>query len=169
MQRTEMYTSNQSFPECAWTPLRFRYSENHLWESPTWQPSVAKQRLVDSIYVVTHKRNNKGTVASGVYFRSTLRYKEDTNPVRHGGVLLSAPLHASTTLHNLLIVTVQIANKMGFHKKKPKGSKLQTNPLVREGVPHQETRNRQTENKNLVLGPRWEPDTKADWPTNRRS
>jgi hypothetical protein len=29
-------------------------------------------------------------------------------------------------------------------------SKLQTRPFVREGSPHQETRNRQTENKNLV-------------------
>jgi hypothetical protein len=38
-------------------------------------------------------------------------------PVRYGGVLLSAPLHACTTLHNLLNVTVQIANKMGFKKK----------------------------------------------------
>jgi hypothetical protein len=29
-------------------------------------------------------------------------------------------------------------------------SKLQTRPLVREGAPHQETRNRQTENKNIL-------------------
>jgi hypothetical protein len=48
-------------------------------------------------------------------------------------------------------------------------SKLQTHPLVREGATHQETRNRQTENKNLVMGSRWEPDTKTDWPTDRRS
>jgi hypothetical protein len=38
--------------------------------------------------------------------------------VRYGGVLLSAPLHASVTLHNLLNVPVQFANKMGFQKKK---------------------------------------------------
>jgi hypothetical protein len=37
--------------------------------------------------------------------------------VRYGGVLLSAPLHAYVTLHNLLNVPVQIANKMGFQKK----------------------------------------------------
>jgi hypothetical protein len=29
-------------------------------------------------------------------------------------------------------------------------SKLQTHPLVREGTPYQETRNRRTENKNLM-------------------
>jgi hypothetical protein len=29
-------------------------------------------------------------------------------------------------------------------------SKLQTHPLVREGAPHQETRNFQTENRNVV-------------------
>jgi hypothetical protein len=40
-------------------------------------------------------------------------------------------------------------------------SKLQTRPLVREGAPHQETRNRQTENKK--------PDTKTDWQTDRGS
>jgi hypothetical protein len=48
-------------------------------------------------------------------------------------------------------------------------SKLETHPLVREGVPHQETHNRQTENKNLVMGSRCEPDTKANCPTDRRS
>jgi hypothetical protein len=31
---------------------------------------------------------------------------------------------------------------------------LHTNPLVREGVPHQGTSNCQTENKNLVMGSR---------------
>jgi hypothetical protein len=31
-------------------------------------------------------------------------------------------------------------------------TKLQTHPLVREGVSQQETRNYQTENKNLVMG-----------------
>jgi hypothetical protein len=49
------------------------------------------------------------------------RIKTDTGslgPVRYGGVLLSAPLHASVTLHNLLNVSVQFANKMGFQKKK---------------------------------------------------
>jgi hypothetical protein len=40
-------------------------------------------------------------------------------------------------------------------------SKLQTRPLV-EGAPYQETSNRQTENKNLVMSSRWEPDTKTD-------
>jgi hypothetical protein len=40
--------------------------------------------------------------------------------VRYGGVLLSAPLHASVTLHNLLNVPVKFANKMGFKKKKKK-------------------------------------------------
>jgi hypothetical protein len=32
----------------------------------------------------------------------------------------------------------------------------------REGAPHQETRNCQSENKNLVMGSRWEPDTKIN-------
>jgi hypothetical protein len=41
-------------------------------------------------------------------------------------------------------------------------SKLQTRPLVREGAPQQETGNHQTENKNLVMGSRWETDTKTD-------
>jgi hypothetical protein len=48
-------------------------------------------------------------------------------------------------------------------------SKLQTNPLVREGAQHQEIRNRWTENKNLAMESRWEPDTKIEWPTDRRS
>jgi hypothetical protein len=33
-------------------------------------------------------------------------------------------------------------------------SKLQTRPLVREGAPHQETRNRRTENNNLAMSSR---------------
>jgi hypothetical protein len=47
--------------------------------------------------------------------------------------------------------------------------KLQTHPLVREGAQHQETHNCQTENKNLVMGSRWDPDAKTDCPTDRRS
>jgi hypothetical protein len=47
-------------------------------------------------------------------------------------------------------------------------SKLQTHPLLREGVQHQETHSCHIENKSLVIGSRWEPDTKA-WPTDRRS
>jgi hypothetical protein len=42
-------------------------------------------------------------------------------------------------------------------------NKLQTHPLVRESTPHQETHNYQTENKSLVTGSIWEPDTKTDW------
>jgi hypothetical protein len=45
-------------------------------------------------------------------------------------------------------------------------SKLQTHPLVREGAPYQETRNRQRDKRNLVMGSRWDPDTKTDWPTD---
>jgi hypothetical protein len=37
-------------------------------------------------------------------------------PVRYGGVLLNAPLHASLTLHSLLNVPVQFANKMKLEK-----------------------------------------------------
>jgi hypothetical protein len=48
-------------------------------------------------------------------------------------------------------------------------SKLQTNPLVREGAQHQEPQNFLAEKKNLVMSSRWEPDTKIDWPTDRRS
>jgi hypothetical protein len=46
---------------------------------------------------------------------------------------------------------------------------VQTHPLVREGAQHQETRNCQRENKNLVIGSRREPETKTRWSTDRRS
>jgi hypothetical protein len=41
-------------------------------------------------------------------------------PVGFGGVLLSSPLHVFffLDLHHLLNVHVQLANKMGFNKKK---------------------------------------------------
>jgi hypothetical protein len=48
-------------------------------------------------------------------------------------------------------------------------SELPTRALVREGAQHQESRNCQTENKNLVMRCRWEPDTKTDWPIDRGS
>jgi hypothetical protein len=41
-------------------------------------------------------------------------------------------------------------------------SKLQTRPLVRV-----DTRNCETKNRNAVMGYRWKPDTKTDWPTYR--
>jgi hypothetical protein len=41
-------------------------------------------------------------------------------------------------------------------------SKLQTRPIVREGAAYQETCNRQRDKRNLVMSPRWEPDTKTD-------
>jgi hypothetical protein len=44
-----------------------------------------------------------------------------------------------------------------------------THPLIREEAPYQETRSCQTENKNLVVDSRWEPDTKTDWPIDCRS
>jgi hypothetical protein len=43
-------------------------------------------------------------------------------PVRYGGVLLSASLHASVALHNLLNVPLPFTNKMGFQKKKKMSS-----------------------------------------------
>jgi hypothetical protein len=49
-----------------------------------------------------------------VLFHTNIRGLE---PVPYGGVLLSAPLHASTTLHHFLNVTVQFANKMRFKKE----------------------------------------------------
>jgi hypothetical protein len=55
------------------------------------------------------------------------------------------------------------ANKHVFHCEKSLGTLFYGHhPLVREGASHQETRNRQTENKNLVMGYRWWPDTKTD-------
>jgi hypothetical protein len=45
--------------------------------------------------------------------------------------------------------------------------KRQTCPLVREGAPHQQTRNCLTVITNLVLCPRWVLDTKTDWSTDR--
>jgi hypothetical protein len=39
-------------------------------------------------------------------------------PVGFGDVLLSAPLHTILNLQHLLNVIVQLANKMGFYKKK---------------------------------------------------
>jgi hypothetical protein len=48
-------------------------------------------------------------------------------------------------------------------------STLQIHPLVREGATHQETRNCQYRKKNLVMSSRWEPATKIECPTDRRS
>jgi hypothetical protein len=45
--------------------------------------------------------------------------------------------------------------------------KVQTHPLVREGTPHHEICNFQSE-RNLVKGSRWEPNAKTDWPTDCR-
>jgi hypothetical protein len=42
-------------------------------------------------------------------------------------------------------------------------------PLVREDSECPEPHNCQTEKKNVVIGSRWEADTKTDWPTDRRS
>jgi hypothetical protein len=47
--------------------------------------------------------------------------------------------------------------------------KRHTRPLVREGAPHQQTRNYLTVVKNLVVSPRWVRYSKTDWPTDRRS
>jgi hypothetical protein len=43
-------------------------------------------------------------------------------------------------------------------------SKVQTNLLIREGAPYQDTRNRHRDKRNLVMGSRWDPDMKTDWP-----
>jgi hypothetical protein len=42
---------------------------------------------------------------------------------------------------------------------------------VRYGAPHQQTHNclKIKKGEKLVSSPRWAPDTKSDWPTNRRS
>jgi hypothetical protein len=48
-------------------------------------------------------------------------------------------------------------------------STLQTSPLVREGVPQHEDRKCPTVIKNPVVGPKWGPNTKTNWPTDRRS
>jgi hypothetical protein len=40
-------------------------------------------------------------------------------------------------------------------------SNLQTHPLVREDAPNKETHICQTENKNVVMRSRWEPDNKT--------
>jgi hypothetical protein len=48
-------------------------------------------------------------------------------------------------------------------------SKFQIHPLVREGAQQQETPNCQTEDKDPIMGSRWEPDTETDWTTDRRS
>jgi hypothetical protein len=50
--------------------------------------------------------------------------------------------------------------------------KLQTHSLVMEGTPHKKEPQMSTGNwkeKNLVAGPRWVPDTKTDWPNDRKS
>jgi hypothetical protein len=47
--------------------------------------------------------------------------------------------------------------------------KRQTRPHVREGAPHEQTRNCLTVIKKLVLGPRWVLDTMTNWATDRRS
>jgi hypothetical protein len=49
-------------------------------------------------------------------------------------------------------------------------STKKTDPTSRQrGRPRQDTSNCQTENKNLSMSCKWEPDTKTDWPTDRRS
>jgi hypothetical protein len=54
-----------------------------------------------------------------------------------------------------------------------KNWKLQTRLLVREGAPHQQTRNCRKIIKvrmgKLVACPRWVPDTRTDWPNDCRS
>jgi hypothetical protein len=60
-------------------------------------------------------------------------------------------------------------NSAGLGTEIDCSGKDQTRLLVKEGAPHQDNRNCQTENKNVVMGSRWEPDTETDWPTNRRS
>jgi hypothetical protein len=48
----------------------------------------------------------------------------------------------------------------------------ETCPLVREGTPHQQTQNCLKiikKREELVVGTRLVPDTKRDWPTDRRS
>jgi hypothetical protein len=62
-----------------------------------------------------------------------------------------------------------VVSSAGLEPKGDCSGKAQTHPLVREGAPQQESRNCQTDNKNLVMGSRWEPETKTDWPTNLRS
>jgi hypothetical protein len=54
--------------------------------------------------------------------------------------------------------------------------KLQTRLLVREYVPHKQTRiclkiskEKKKKGEKLVAGHKWKPDTKTDWPTDRRS
>jgi hypothetical protein len=50
-----------------------------------------------------------------------------------------------------------------------------TDPTSRQrGRQHQQTRNcleiiRKNEGRKLVASPKWVPDTKTDWPTDRRS
>jgi hypothetical protein len=46
--------------------------------------------------------------------------------------------------------------------------KLQTRLLIREGSSQHENRKYPTDNKNFVVGLRWVPDTKTDWPTDRQ-
>jgi hypothetical protein len=49
-------------------------------------------------------------------------------------------------------------------------SLLQTRPLVREGATQRDDRKYPTLiHTNLVVGLRWEPDSKRNWPTDRRS
>jgi hypothetical protein len=65
---------------------------------------------------------------------------------------------------NMIMSSVGIGPKSDCsgNTQKQLYNKLQTRPLVREGALQQEIRNCQSENKNLVMGSRWEPDTKAD-------
>jgi hypothetical protein len=52
--------------------------------------------------------------------------------------------------------------------------KLQTRPLVREGASQEENCKclkvfSMKVKENLVVGPKWWPDTRTDWPTDSRS
>jgi hypothetical protein len=75
---------------------------------PTYNISARK-----TVPLLFHCCKRKWLPSNGRCFQSYC-----LEPVRYGGVLLSAPLHTSVTLHNLLNVPVQFANKMGFYKKK---------------------------------------------------
>jgi hypothetical protein len=46
--------------------------------------------------------------------------------------------------------------------------KRQTRPLVGEGAPQEQDRNRHTCNKDLVVSPSWVLYSKTDWPAERR-
>jgi hypothetical protein len=81
-------------------------------------------------------------------------------------------LTVGRNLTSALVVSERVTNGYGYCvilTSEWLHHKLQTRPLAREGVLHEEVTVRLKENLKLVMGTKGVPDTKANWPTDSRS